>query len=205
MGRWLTSANGYLRVFQNHLFEDMINLDSLVTIVNFIVNVYAPFWFQIHLNPRLPCGPDNSLFARDLLLGHEDEEMFQHVLPYFQSHALTWLCPQNVCISVYSEYQSMMFEGFEPYTLMLKTFCGPADHLCKAFFIIESQFAPYISHGDNKYWNSVDNHNRSCEQLIGVMKDINGNRKVMDKENNLAVSDERVRNRMCLHDLKEFS
>ena len=57
--RWLTSANGYLRIFQNNLFADMIDLENLVTIVNFIVDVYAPFWFQIHLNPRLPSGPAN--------------------------------------------------------------------------------------------------------------------------------------------------
>lgn len=108
--RWLTSANGYLRIFQNNLFADMIDLENLVTIVNFIVDVYAPFWFQIHLNPRLPSGPANILFARDLLLGHENEELFHHILPYFQSHALTWLSPKNVCVSVCSESPPMPIE-----------------------------------------------------------------------------------------------
>lgn len=51
----------------------------------------------------------------------------------------------------------------------------------------------------------MDNHNRSCERLIGVMKDIIGKGKIVDKENNLPISDDKVRSRMCLRDLKEFS
>lgn len=158
----------------------MIDLENLVTIVNFIVDVYAPFWFQIHLNPRLPSGPANILFARDLLLGHENEELFHHILPYFQSHALTWLSPKNLCVSVYSESPPMPIEDVRK----IRTMHVDVEDLLwssrplKAFFTIESQCAPCISHGNYNYWNSVDNHNRSCERLIGVMKDIIGKGKI---------------------------
>ena len=45
------------------------------------------------------------------------------------------------------------------------------------FFSIESQCAPCVSKGTSDFWLSIDNHNRSCERFIGIMKDIVQNRK----------------------------
>ena len=93
--RWLTSASGYLRIYQNHLYDES-DKEKLVWIVSFIVDVYTPFWFSIHLNPRCPDGPKNILFARDLLLAHHDQDLVSFLMPYFLTHAATWMSPKNV-------------------------------------------------------------------------------------------------------------
>ena len=67
MYRWTTTANGYMRLllFGNDMTE--MQKTNLLRIVFYIVTVYVPMFLRIHLNPRVPEGPTNMLFQRDLL------------------------------------------------------------------------------------------------------------------------------------------
>jgi len=64
----------------------------------------------------------------------------------------------------------------------------------KSFFTIESQCVPCLSIGSSDFWNSADNHNRTCKRYIGLMKDIIDKRKVIDDPTNLGKSDMAIRN-----------
>ena len=73
----------------------------------------------------------------------------------------------------------------------------------KAYFTIEGQCAPCLSIGNEDHWNSVDNHNRTCERHIGLMKDIISKGKIVDDPSNLELSDQRIPNQRPL--LKDTS
>ena len=76
--RWITTANGYLRLL---LFksEQLSKEDKkkLTRIVSYLVSVYVPSLIITHLKPEAYDGPFLTLFQRDLLLAFNkiDEEM----------------------------------------------------------------------------------------------------------------------------------
>ena len=74
----------------------------------------------------------------------------------------------------------------------------------QSFFSIKSQCSPCISIGSSNLWQSINNHNRTCERFIGIMKEITQRIKIRDKPTYLAVSDEKIRNRMCLLNINSF-
>ena len=66
--RWLTTAIGCLRILFFGAELDSEQNTKLMRIVAFIISVYVPMFFRIHLNPRAPEGLTNiMLFLRDLL------------------------------------------------------------------------------------------------------------------------------------------
>ena len=86
--RWLTGANGYMRLL---LFcYDSLNerqKDHVKLIVGFVASVYLPMFLKIHLNPAASEGPENMLFCRNLLLSYKEhsEALFETSVKRFFS------------------------------------------------------------------------------------------------------------------------
>ena len=73
--RWVTTANGYLRM----LIFNLGNFSSdqqhkLKKIISYIISVYVPSFIMIHLNPQAAQGPSLTLFQRDLILAYRQLE-----------------------------------------------------------------------------------------------------------------------------------
>ena len=205
--RWATTATGYLRVYQNRMFADEVEQGVLVKICSFIVDVYTPFWMVVIVRPRCPDGPGNILFANRLLTKHGNQDIITHVKLYFDKHALTWLSPKNVALSCYSRHEPPMTP--DEVSRVCTRQVDAQRNLSrmkplKAYFTIESQCAPCLSIGNEDHWNSVDNHNRTCERHIGLMKDIISKGKIVDDPSNLELSDQRIRKQICLRNIKKF-
>ena len=145
-------------------------------ITSFIVAVYAPMFFRIHLNPRAPEGPNNMLFLRDLFLDftHIDDELMQVLKKIFVKHFSAWMNPTNVALNVHSKNPAFRIahlqdpdqslpESVDTEALALKR--TPI----KSYFSKASKQAPCVHNGNMQFWNNVNNHNRSCERFIGKM------------------------------------
>ena len=63
----------------------------LVKLASYIVSVYVPSFFCIHLKPSVAEGPGIVLFQRNLLLAYHqiDSEIAEVALKYFYKHAPT--------------------------------------------------------------------------------------------------------------------
>ena len=62
MHKWLTTANGHLRILMFDAELDSEENSKLLKTVAFILSVYVPMFFLIHLNPRVSEGPANMVF-----------------------------------------------------------------------------------------------------------------------------------------------
>ena len=92
--RWLTTANGYLRMLLLHSSNlTTVQKTKLSTLVSYIVSVYLPLFMMTHLKPHACEGPFVTLFQRDLLLAFEavDYDVCNVVNQYFLQHANSWL------------------------------------------------------------------------------------------------------------------
>jgi len=71
----------------------------------FIVSVYAPMFFRIHLNSRAPDGPGNMIFLRNLLLDFrsKDLELADMLKKTFTKHFVAWMNPTNVALNAHSK------------------------------------------------------------------------------------------------------
>jgi len=205
--RWITTANGYLRtlIYNQGSLTDAQKI-KLVRIVSYIISVYVPSFLMIHLKPRAPEGPYLTLFQRDLLLAYSelDPSVANLVLKYFLDHASEWLTSKNVALSVHAEVA--------PYTAeAVKTHQSLPDHVdirrllqkknttLKDFFTKSSKFAPCISagHVSPAFWQSIDNHNRSTERLIGKLKNVIQDSKVNNPLAQQTALDIRLRAYLC--------
>ena len=66
--RWLTTPSGYLRIKLFHIGNLKTNqLAELNNIIQFIVDVYAPSFFQIYLHPSAVQGPSVVLKMRNFM------------------------------------------------------------------------------------------------------------------------------------------
>ena len=66
--RWLTTANGYLRMLLFHSSDLTSEKTKLSRLVSYIFSVYLPSFLMTHLKPRAYVGPVVTMFQRDLLL-----------------------------------------------------------------------------------------------------------------------------------------
>ena len=73
--------------------------------MSFIVSVYLPLFFMIHLKPHAFESPFLTLFQRDLSLACEAvySDLCEVVNRYVIQHAKSWLSLHNVALSVYSK------------------------------------------------------------------------------------------------------
>ena len=112
--RWITTANGYLRLFAFQ-FDTLCDADKLklTRLVSYIVSVYVPSFLMIHLKPKACDGPYITLFQRDLLLAYQDidEKVADVVFKYFMDHVSQWLSPENVCLSLFSVSLPLSFDA----------------------------------------------------------------------------------------------
>ena len=112
--RWITTANGYLRLLL--FYYDKLNRHQQTTLkrlVSYIVSVYVPSFIMMHLKPQAAEGPQLTLFQRDLLNSYQeiDREIADVVFKYFLDHAVHWLSPKNVSLSVFSEVPPYCMEA----------------------------------------------------------------------------------------------
>ena len=72
-----------------------------------------PSFLLIHLKPSAAEGPKLTLFQRDLLLAYReiDFELADVVLKYFYEHAVQWMLPVNVALSVFAEVLPYLIEA----------------------------------------------------------------------------------------------
>lgn len=78
LSRWLTKANRVLRLYMS----DTKPSEALQRIVRFIVNFYAPAWFQIKCNPSCQNGAPNFFYFIQLYqhLDKQDQDIIKPVL-----------------------------------------------------------------------------------------------------------------------------
>ena len=101
-----TTASAYLRLLILDVGQlDDIQRSMLAKLASYIVSVYVPSFFCIHLKPPVAEGPGIVLFQRNLLLAYHqvDSEIAEVALKYFYKHAHMWLSPENVALSVFAE------------------------------------------------------------------------------------------------------
>ena len=69
----------------------------------------------------------------------------------------------------------------------------------KAYYSSASKHAPCMVYGDVIFWNSIDNHNRTCERFIGKMSTYLMEGKVKDGKNtsDMATIDRRLQGYIC--------
>ena len=139
--------------------------DKLHRITSYIVSVYAPMFFKIHLNSRAPEGPSNMLYIRDLLLNYSSEDtmlMEQSVKKIFVKHFNAWMNPTNVALNVYSKNPAFQLKHlldksqFLPDNVDTSSLAWKRAPL-KSFFSSFSKNAPCLK-AESAFWNSVDNH-----------------------------------------------
>ena len=88
--RWLTTANGYLRMLLFHSSDlTTVEKTKLSRLVSFIVSVYLPSFPMTHLKPHACESAFVTLFQRDLLFAFEavDSDLCNVVNRYFLQHA----------------------------------------------------------------------------------------------------------------------
>ena len=101
--RWMTKANGYLRILLFSRFTlDLDQLKTLQSICKFIIDVYTPMFTSIFTHPSVVDGPKLTLLNRDLLLASEPE-IAEPAWPSFLRHGSLWVSPKNVALASLSD------------------------------------------------------------------------------------------------------
>ena len=102
--KWLTTANGYMRLpFDTKM--TVTQNSKLLQITSYIISVYVPMFVKIHLNPRASEGPTNMIFLRYLSLDFRQQHtnLVDHcVKPVFLKHFCSWMNPINVTLNIHS-------------------------------------------------------------------------------------------------------
>ena len=108
------------------------------------------------------------LLTRDLMKIHGVPDKVKEI---FLDRAERWLAPVNVAVIVHQEVPPILLEDLK----RIRVFSVDTRELCwsnksvKSFLTVESACAPCVSIGSSLYWQSLDNHNRTCERYIGKM------------------------------------
>ena len=202
--RWITTANGYLRAV---IFgAGQITPDQrarLIKITSYILSVYIPSFFQIHLKPSAAQGPSITLFQRDLFAWREIEPELVDVLwKYYVKHASQWLSPKNVALSVHANVPPYSIEavktGSLPPQVNIETCLMNRSSNLKHFFTTQSKEVPCISLNQvsSQFWKTVANNNRANEPRIGKLKGL-VNKRLCDNPDQMKVSDMRLRAFLC--------
>ena len=182
--RWITSATGYLRIYCSVSgTTEQINLQqkmNLKLICEFIVAVYTPSWMDNFYRPSAPEGPQCVLNLRDHLLDAADFYdiplgVIIRLKKIFIQYAKTWLCTENLALSVYSKENDLTLEVVKNRNIMVSQ-----TDLCKRlwdkncqlvdFLTSETQNAPCLNENDFDFWNKTMSSNISCERYVRKMK-----------------------------------
>lgn len=175
--RWLTTANGYLRLL---LFDEELTTaqsSNLISIASYVLSVYAPMFFRIHLNPRAPEGPANMIFLRDLLLDlmPRHKNLVENVVkPIFLKHFIAWMNPTNVALNTHAKQPAFHIKHLQDIHQILPVETDTRIHgwrrtPLRSFYTSSSKEAPCVKLGNKCFWTCIDNHNRTCERYIGRM------------------------------------
>ena len=97
--RWLTTANRFLRLWvSKHNFKGK-DLKNLEMIVEFIVAVYYPMWFEAKIKHHLSNGPSLVLKQMNLINHYTKPAVKRIVLPYVNSSA--WFAhPEHILLAM---------------------------------------------------------------------------------------------------------
>ena len=153
-------------------------------ICQFVLAVYTPAWLKIFYHPATADGPQLMLDIRDYLLDAASFYEFptlamQQVKKIYIPHGLSWLGPENVALSAYSDRNIMT-----PASIKLIRTCLSEDqrkrmlwskrYKLSSFVTADAATAPCLSENapDKAFWTATINSNRSCERYVGRMKNI---------------------------------
>ena len=84
--RWLNLANRLCRIFCSEHGLSTEDTNNLKLLVQFIVGVYAPMWFDIKMKNKWTEGP-NHVLKQIKLVRSQDEKVKTYVEPFIQSTA----------------------------------------------------------------------------------------------------------------------
>ena len=84
--------------------------ESLLAILQFVLNVYVPVFVQINLYPSVPDAPGIVLLTRDLMKAANVAEKVRDI---FLDHAEKWLSPTNVAVIVHKEAPPVLLEDLK--------------------------------------------------------------------------------------------
>ena len=108
-----------------------------------------PSFLLIHLNSLEAEGPRITLFQRDLLLAYPkiDSKLSDVVLKYFYEHAVQWMSPVNIALSVFAEvspyFQNLLTSHYPDFVDARKLLQGQKAGL-RDFLASESRTASCI-------------------------------------------------------------
>ena len=113
---------------------------------------------------------------RDLLLDFRQQHtnLVDHCLkPVFVKHFCSRMNPINVTLNIYSKSSAFQAKHLKDPNQQL---LGDVDAKqlawkrapIKSYFGSSSKAAPCLQINDKVFWNSIDNHNHSCERYIGL-------------------------------------
>ena len=161
---------------------------KLHRIITYIVLIYVPvpMIFKTHLNRWAPESPTNLWYLRDLLNFSSEDTilMKQSVKKIFVKHFNAWMNPTNLALNVYSKNLTSQLKhcrmnlGFIPDHANASSLAWKTAPL-KSFFSISRKNAPCLK-VESAFWNSVDDHNHSCERYTGHMTRCINDRKIQD-------------------------
>ncbi len=121
--RWMATANGYIRhvLFKSDELSPTQKGNSL-EVIKWVMNVYFPNFLRVHFKPRVPDGPKNMLYLRDLVLAYQyvDEEMTSMIKPHFLRHAVTWGLEDRILMLM--SIQKMHLSTFWIYSMIRRVF-----------------------------------------------------------------------------------
>ena len=114
---------------------------------------------------------------RDLLNSYQeiDREIADVVFKYFLDHAVHWLSPKNVSLSVFSEVPPYCMEAVKtasfPDVVNTRALLQDRTSRLRHFFTSASKNAPCITMTSvsPNFWKTIDNNNRSTERRIGKL------------------------------------
>jgi len=201
--RWMTKANGYLRILlfsPFNLTSDQQNV--LHNVCKYVIDVYAPMFISIFTHPSVVDGPYLTLLNRDLMHA-SDPTVVQYAIPSFLKHGSLWVSPKNVALASLSDQPPVLQQN-------VKKICNkPLDQpttqklllgkkKLSYFYDITSQCSPCLTMATPDVWRSFRNNQMPNERAIGMVKMCLLERKVKDSsdsETNETIHevDERIR------------
>ena len=180
--RWMTVANGYLRILNFNLFAlDEEQTESLLNISQFIVDVYVPLFCSIYMNPSVVEGPQLTILTRDLMKA-SNPEIVAYAKPTFIRYGAVWVSPKNVGLSCFSKSPPVNVADVNKITttnVQTKSLLWSNKPL-HSFFENITQCSPCFSLADPDVWRSFKNNQMANERCIGYMKQCVLNKKVVD-------------------------
>ena len=134
-------------------------------------------FLKIYFNPSAAEGPNNMLFARNLIVAFSKLEpvLVNHFWHIFVNHAENWLGGPNLALSTFSKNPPFSLETLKdpeqrlPKTINFESLLRSRCQL-RSFFTRLHKKAPCLERGDRSFWSSVHNHNQSCERYLGWLQ-----------------------------------